>query len=81
MLSNLEPIHKDLFDRILVAQAIVEGLTLVKSGLSDESLSADDSLVALNTMRPWKTMPPDAFPVGGNHKPGLLSRRVQGSAR
>jgi len=27
--TNLPPIHKDLFDRILVAQAAVEGMTLL----------------------------------------------------
>jgi PIN domain nuclease of toxin-antitoxin system len=30
-LAGLPPIHKDPFDRMLVAQAIVEGLTLVTS--------------------------------------------------
>jgi PIN domain nuclease of toxin-antitoxin system len=30
-LASLPPIHKDPFDRMLVAQAIVEGLTLVTS--------------------------------------------------
>ena len=30
-LSGLPPIHKDPFDRMLVAQAIIEGLTLVTS--------------------------------------------------
>jgi PIN domain nuclease of toxin-antitoxin system len=30
-LGNLPPIHRDPFDRMLVAQAIVEGLTLVTS--------------------------------------------------
>jgi PIN domain nuclease of toxin-antitoxin system len=30
-LGSLPPIHKDPFDRLLVAQAIVEGLTLVTS--------------------------------------------------
>jgi len=28
-LENLPPIHKDPFDRILVAQATVEGITLL----------------------------------------------------
>lgn len=36
MLDSLPPLHKDPFDRILVAQAMVEGLTLLTS----------DSLVA-----------------------------------
>lgn len=27
--AGLEPLHRDPFDRILIAQAIVEGLTLV----------------------------------------------------
>jgi PIN domain nuclease of toxin-antitoxin system len=30
-LARLPPIHKDPFDRLLIAQAIVEGLTLVTS--------------------------------------------------
>ncbi|KAA6186266.1 type II toxin-antitoxin system VapC family toxin [Thiohalocapsa marina] len=29
MVGNLPPIHKDPFDRILIAQAMVEGLTLL----------------------------------------------------
>lgn len=33
-LAGLPPIHKDPFDRMLVAQAIVEGLTLVTSDLT-----------------------------------------------
>jgi PIN domain nuclease of toxin-antitoxin system len=28
-LDNLPPIHKDPFDRILIAQAMVEGITLL----------------------------------------------------
>jgi len=28
-LSSLPPIHKDPFDRILIAQAMVEGITLL----------------------------------------------------
>lgn len=35
-LSNLPPLHKDPFDRLLVAQAMTEGITLL----------TDDSLVA-----------------------------------
>jgi PIN domain nuclease of toxin-antitoxin system len=27
--DSLSPIHKDLFDRLLIAQAIVEGITLL----------------------------------------------------
>ena len=30
-LCSLPPIHRDPFDRMLVAQAIIEGLTLVTS--------------------------------------------------
>ncbi|WP_371869631.1 type II toxin-antitoxin system VapC family toxin [Duganella flavida] len=30
-IDNLPPIHKDPFDRILVAQAMVEGITLLTS--------------------------------------------------
>jgi PIN domain nuclease of toxin-antitoxin system len=30
-LGSLPPLHRDPFDRMLVAQAIVEGLTLVTS--------------------------------------------------
>lgn len=32
MVSQLPPLHKDPFDRILVAQALVEGITLLTSG-------------------------------------------------
>ncbi|WP_394756745.1 type II toxin-antitoxin system VapC family toxin [Rhodoferax sp.] len=31
--ESLPPIHKDLFDRILVAQATVEGITLITSDI------------------------------------------------
>ena len=31
MVQNLPAIHKDPFDRMLIAQAMVEGLTLVTS--------------------------------------------------
>lgn len=31
MIQNLPPIHKDPFDRMLVAQAMVDGMTLVTS--------------------------------------------------
>ena len=33
-IDNLPPIHKDPFDRLLVAQAIVEGITLLTADLA-----------------------------------------------
>jgi len=40
--ENLPPIHKDPFDRILVAQASVEGITLLTS---DELIAKYPGLV------------------------------------
>jgi PIN domain nuclease of toxin-antitoxin system len=36
LVSNLEPIHKDPFDRILIAQALAEGMLLLTS---DEAIA------------------------------------------
>jgi PIN domain nuclease of toxin-antitoxin system len=45
MLAGLPPIHKDPFDRMLVAQAIVEGFTLLTSDLTVAKYSGSIRLV------------------------------------
>ena len=44
-LAGLPPIHKDPFDRMLVAQAIVEGFTLLTSDLTVAKYSGSIRLV------------------------------------